>query len=187
MLFRDDNARESGSSQPTAGNPVHPSVPRPAFNPLVSENREHLGDSPSFSSDFQAPSPLAAIFFPVSFSPPPLLCLPLAVHPFALALIPRLQDVQHRRWYRRSRGLISAFSSSTLPTLPRSPYPFPASSVNGFHRRGPHSLGRSSPFLPLFSPSPFCLSFDPRIYPSSCSPLCFSVLRWGWPTGWLFA
>jgi len=64
------------------------------IQPLVSENREHLGDSLSFSSDFQALSPCGHL--PRVFLPSALLYLPLAMHPFAFALIPRFRDVQHR-------------------------------------------------------------------------------------------
>lgn len=59
------------------------------IQPLVSENREHLGDSPSFSSDFQTLPPcghlLPRVFLPAA--PPYLL---------SRGASPRSRDVQHR-------------------------------------------------------------------------------------------
>lgn len=151
LLFRDDNARESRQFSTNRQQPRPPE--RANIQPLVSENREHLGDPPSFSSDFQAllhplPLPPRPSSSPC-LSPLPLLYLPLAVHPFALVLIPRSRDVQHHDGTAAVAASSPAFSSSTVPTLLRSLIPFQPSPVNGFHRRGPHSLGRSSLFLPL--------------------------------------
>jgi len=62
---------------------------------------------------------------------------------------PRSRDVQH---YDGTAAVAASSQPSLLrpcQPFPDSPYPYPTFSVNGFHRRGPHSLGCSSPFLPL--------------------------------------
>ena len=118
------------------------------IQPLVSENREHLGDSPSFSSDFQTLPPRGHLL-PRVFLHSALLYLPLTVLSFTLALNPRSRDVQH---YDGTAAVAASSQPSLLrpcQPFPDSPYPYPTFSVNGFHRRGPHSLGCSSPFLPL--------------------------------------
>lgn len=144
--------------------PATPSirVRRATFSALLSENREHLGYSPSFSSDFLPLSrPSSSLYLSLL-----RLAIPFTVHPFALALLFPASDVQ-----RAGTSGVAASSQrfpvdhTTNPT--RIPYPFPALSMNGFHRRG---LDRSSPFLPLSRfRSVFLLPAS--IYPSSCSPV----------------
>lgn len=129
LLFRDDNARESGSSQPTAGSPVHPSVPRPTFKPLVSENREHLGDSPSFSSDFQTLPPcghlLPRVFLPAA--PLYLLSRGASLRARARARPPAPEMCSTAMVPPQLRPHLF-FSSSTVPTLPPNPLiPFQSS------------------------------------------------------------
>lgn len=141
---------------------------QPPVTPSLSENREHLGYCPSFSSDLLSP--------PSRPSSSQYLSLLRARYTF--------RSAYPSRYYSPlpmcSGVLVPLELRPRLPlTLPGSLNPFPALSMNGFHRQwsGPPRLSLSPSFSPfsLYLPS---TSFDLSVF-----LLSLSMLRGGWPTG----